>query len=202
MGRPGPHPEPPDDLAQRRLPLLRAERSWLRIHRLIHAPLFFGRSGNNRFDAPAREYGVLYAASDEHCAFIETFGHATGVRFITATNVRAYGLARVEISRPLSLVDLTGAGLAHLGADERLCAGDYAVAQRWSLALWQHPARPDGLYYRSRHDPSRLCVALYDHVEGVLATTHLGGLADPARADRLADLLATYRFGLIDNTAD
>src|SRR6478735_5682570 len=48
-----------------------------------HDPLFFGRSGLNRFDAPAGEYGVLYAGESVECAFIETFGSATGIRAIT-----------------------------------------------------------------------------------------------------------------------
>jgi hypothetical protein len=136
------------------LPLLVGVGPWLRIHRLGYEPVFFGRAGKSRFDAPGGEYGVLYAGVDAHCAFIETLGHETGVRVLNDIDVRMRGLARIETRRPLRLVDLTGAGLAHLGADERLCSGDYSVAQRWSLALWQHPARPDGLYHRSRHDPS------------------------------------------------
>ncbi len=131
--RPGPHPEPPIDLAQRPLPLLSTDRIWFRVYRLQHEPLYFSRSGNNRFDSPAGEYGVLYLGQDEHYAFVGTFGHATGVRFVTMTALRARGLVRVEVRRPLRLVDLTGPGLAHLGADERLCAGDYDVpsAGRW-----------------------------------------------------------------------
>ena len=112
----------------------------------------------------------------------------------------ARGLARIESNRPLRLVDLTGAGLARLGADERLCAGDYDVAQRWALALFRHPERPDGLYYRSRHDPSRLCIAIYERAQAALTAARLGGLAGPALATQLAELLDTYRFALVDDT--
>ena len=36
------------------------------------------------------------------------------------------------------------------------------IAQRWSRALWEHPQQPDGIIYRSRHDPSKVCAALFD----------------------------------------
>jgi len=199
--RPGLHPEPPEDLLQRPLPLLSTDHPWFRIYRLQRPPLYFGRSGGNRFDPPAREYGVLYVGEDERCAFIETFGHATDVRFVTVTALRTRGLARIEVRRPLRLVDLTGPGLARLGADERLCAGDYAVAQRWALALSQHPERPDGLCYRARHDPSRLCAAISHRAAKALKVVRLGSLADPANVPLLADLLDTYTFGLLDDTA-
>ena len=198
---PGPHPEPPLDLLQRRLPLLVSDHPWFRIYRSRQAPLYFNRSGDNRFDPPAREYGVLYVGEDAHAAFIETFGHATGVRFVTVTALRTRGLARIEVRRSLRLVDLTGSGLARLGADERLCAGDYAVAQRWALALLRHPQRPDGLCYRARHDPSRLCAAIYHRAAKSVKAVRLGSLADPASAPLLVDLLETYAFGLLDDTA-
>lgn len=197
--RPGPHPAPPADLAERPLPLLHSTRSWFRIHRAEYDPLYFGRSGSSRFDLPNGESGVLYVGNDAHCAFIETFGHATGIRLVTRASLQARGLALVEPGRALRLVDLTGPGLARLGADERLCAGDYRVAQQWSLALHQHPEQPDGLYYRSRHDPSRVCAALYERAGHVLTTHRLGSLADRRHRLRLAEILDTYGFGLLDD---
>jgi hypothetical protein len=108
--------------------------------------LGFRSFGKNRFDAPQAEYGVLYAGKDIPCAFIETFGRDMGKRFVTEAELRLRGLARIEIASPLRLVDVTGEGLARLSADGRLCTGDLAVAQRWALALYHHPARPDGIY--------------------------------------------------------
>lgn len=198
---PGPHPEPPADLDQRPLPLLHTTQAWLRVHRLEYEPLFFGRTGRYRFDAPAGEYGVLYAAGDAHCAFIETLGHNLDVRIIDLRDLRARGLTLLEVSRPLRLVDLTGPGLARLGADGRLTTGDYTVAQRWALALWRHPDRPDGLVYRSRLDPSRLGAAIYDRTADALTAVRLGGPADPTHARLLAVLLETYGFGVTDEPA-
>ncbi len=85
--------------------------------------MHFGRSGDNRFDAPDGEFGVLYAGKDERCAFIEVFGHATGMRFVEQSELAARGLARIAPRRPLRLVNLTGEGLARLGADARLDLG-------------------------------------------------------------------------------
>lgn len=112
--------------------------------------------------------------------------------------LQRYALARVESSRPLRLVDLTGPGLARLSADERLASGDYLVAQRWALALHAHSERLDGLYYRARHDPSRFSVAIFDHAADSLTVQGLGSLAAPSNAALLTDLLETYGFGMGD----
>lgn len=196
--RPGPHPDPPPDLSQRQLPTTVSSGPWFRFHRIGREPFHFGSSGHNRFDAPTGEYGILYLGSDAHCAFIETYGQATGINIVTARELAGRCLSRVEALRPLTLVDLTGPGLAQLGADERLCAGDHSVAQRWALALWTHPSQPDGLYYRARHDPSRFCVALYERAGDALCVIRQGSLLEPGQVALLANILDTYAFGLLE----
>jgi hypothetical protein len=52
---------PPHDLNERELPIVRLEGPWLRLHAAGREPVFFGRTGLNRFDDPEGEYGVLYA---------------------------------------------------------------------------------------------------------------------------------------------
>jgi hypothetical protein len=197
--KPGPHPGPPD-LSGRRLPLRTVHQPWMRSHRAEHHPVWFGRTGDNRFDAPDGSFGVLYLAGDAHCAFIETFGHghAGGHRFVTADALRARALSTVAFPAPLRLVDLTDTGLARIGADMRLCAGDYEVSQAWSAALWGHGDRPDGLYYRARHDASRFCAAVFDRCEPGIAATRLGSLAERRHRALLAELLDAYDFGLLD----
>ncbi|WP_437593755.1 RES family NAD+ phosphorylase [Sorangium sp. So ce1000] len=194
----GAHPDPPLDLATRPLPVALFRRSWFRIHWLALDPLHFGRSGDNRFDPPDGEFGVLYAGKDAQCAFIEVFGHATGMRFVEQIELAARGLARIAPRRPLRLVNLTGEGLARLGADARLTSGEsYRAAQRWALAIHDHPRRPDGIAYAARHDPSRICAALFERASVELEVTQLGSLADPAHAALLARILDTYKFGLV-----
>lgn len=197
---PGPHPEPPQDVARRKLPIHSSDGPWIRSYGLHYDPLHFGHTGFNRFDAPAQEFGIMYCGCDEEVAFAETFLHDPGsqTRVVAMSDIGKRGRALVEASRPLRLVDLTGEGLSQLGADARLCSGDYSIAQRWSLAFFRHPDRPDGLLYRSRIDPSRLSVAIYDRARQCLTVSALGSLADPAHHAVLARILSTYDVGLLD----
>lgn len=190
-----PHPEPSAALASRKLPLVRLRGPFSRIHRQKLAPLHFGTSKLNRFDAPNGEFGVLYVGQDILCAFIETFGHATGVRLIDHTELEARALAEITVTRPLRLVDLRGSGLARVGADAALTSGlDYGLSQRWSRAFHDHPQVPDGIAYRARHDPDRTSIALFDRVAPLARAEPRGALdSDDAR---LAGLLDTYDFGL------
>ncbi|CAN5760150.1 hypothetical protein BH23CHL2_BH23CHL2_06930 [soil metagenome] len=134
---PGPHPDPPSDLSTRQISLIHDQYIWYRLHRSEHSPLYFGRSGLNRFDAPEGEFGVLYLGDSSHCCFVETYGRSDrgDHRIVTGQELRARRMSIVEFSRQMGLVDLTGGGLARVGADNRLGTGDYRVAQRWARAL-------------------------------------------------------------------
>lgn len=197
---PGPHPPPPPDLADRPLPLRTWQAPWLRVHRAVRDPLHFGRSGNNRFDDPTAEFGVLYVGADFEGAFVETFGRvvADAPRLVSGRALGDRLLTPIEFDPPLRLVDLSGPGLGRLGADARLCAGDYRAAQAWSRALWAHPDAPDGLLYRSRHDPSRLCAAIYERA-AQRARVRLGvSLVALDLRSHLAAVLDLYGLGLVD----
>lgn len=194
--RPGPLSPPPATLANKDIPTIAHAAVLYRIHSLDKAPAFWGRTGRNRFDAPAGEFGVLYAATDSHAAFIETFGDVQN-RTVTVNSLAVRGWARVEPSRELRLVDLTGPGLARIGADERLCSGEHDVAQQWSRALWAHPTVIDGLLYRTRHDPSRVSVALFDRTSPAVTVAADGGLMDLRHLPLLGEILETYQFSII-----
>jgi hypothetical protein len=159
--------------------------------------MYFGRSGQNRFDAPHGEDGVLYLAADVRGAFIETFGRDHARTAIDWYELHARTISEITTSRPLRLVDLTGSGLTRIGADGRLATGAYDLSQRWALALHEHPDQPDGLLDRSRHDPERLCAAIFDRAAHALAATSSGSLTDTHNAMLLADILDTYDYSLI-----
>jgi hypothetical protein len=192
----GPLPLPPANLDDQDLRVLEHRATLSRIHRIDQDPAFWGRTGRNRFDAPAGEFGVLYAATDEYGAFVETFGDGLS-RTVTVKSLAARGWSRVEPRRDLRLCDLSGPGLAQIGADERLCSGEHEVAQQWSFALWRHRQSVDGLYYRARHDPSRMSVALFDRVAPVVSIVRDGGLIDDRHQALLAAILDTYQFSLL-----
>jgi hypothetical protein len=204
LSLPAPHPAPPVDLADHLLPIRDIASPWFRSHRADLGPIYFGRDRTRgRFNDPLGEYGVLYLGFDEFAAFIETFGAsrtATGPylvnNVITEGEVTVRCLCAIRSSRSVSVVDLaSGQGLSPLNADARLGAGEWSISQDWSRAFWEHPSRPDGLLYRSRHDPARLCLALFDRAGDALSadcTTNL--LADRVR---LAAILDHYGYALV-----
>jgi hypothetical protein len=194
---PEPHPDPPLDIQRRRLPLTETSGPWIRSHARGYGPIFFGKSGRTRFDAPAGQFGVLYVAADIHGAFIETFGRRLGLTLLGMHDFAARELSTITTIRPFRLVDLTSAGLSMNGADSRLSSGSYDLSQRWALAFHEHSDQPDGILYRSRHDPSRLCAAIFDRASDALTATSLGSLADPHNTALLAELLDAYDYSLI-----
>jgi hypothetical protein len=88
------------------------------------------------------------------------------------------------------LVDLTGAGLAYMGADTRLSAGEHRISQLWSRAFFDHPSRPDGRGRAGRDTGYRRAIALFERNEHDLWATSLG-------FDVLGRILATYRFAVL-----
>jgi hypothetical protein len=189
------HPQPP---ASFRLLVVRAPWEWCRIHALTADPIHFGRDARHRFDAPSGEFGVLYVAKDAHGAFIETFGHATGVRFVTERELGARGLGAIAASRPLRLADLRAEGLARMGADAELTSGpNYDLSRRWARAIHEHPRKPDGILYRARHDPARMCAAIFDRAQSAITCRRTGSLRARHHRTLLAGILDTYKFGLI-----
>ena len=192
---------PPDDLGERELPIVEGRGPWLRMHPIDYDPVFFGKTGRGRFDDPEGEYGVLYAAEDAFGAFVESFGRAPGRNIVSWQKLRSRPLSRIgpaETDASLRLVDLTGAGLARLGATAVVSSGPYTAAQRWSRALYEHPGRPDGLLYRLKYDPSRKGVAVFERAAG-MGSEFFGTLIAPEHAKLLSAILDEYGFGLIDS---
>ncbi len=141
---------------------------------------------------------MLYAGTTEACAFIETFGEPLDFPFVTRAQIDARKLSEIELLKPLRLVDLCGSNLRRVGADARLFAAHHSVAQRWSRALHDHLALPDGIRYPARHDPDEFAVALFDRARrsgrAHVATETLGATSQRAR---LARLLDRYGLGLV-----
>ena len=164
---PGPIPEPPADLGDRRLPLLEiAGATWYRGHRVEHGPIYFNRV-RGRWSDPEQTFGALYLGVAPECSFIEAFNQqirrsSWGV-FVSERLLAAGCLCPVTVAHPLRLVDLTtGPQLRTVGADNRICDGPHDVSRRWARAFWAHPDRPDGIQYRSRHAPELFSIALFD----------------------------------------
>lgn len=199
--KPGEHPEPHADLAARSPLLYKLEEGTViyRLHRADRDPLYFGKTGDNRFDAPDGSFGVLYAGEDEYCCFIETCGQVTGVPSVSGAYLDQRQVAEMTVTQSMSLIDLSASGgLARIGADGRLMDGSHAVAQRWSAALRKHPTNPAGILFRARHDPAKSAFAVFECPGDVFRVTSRGSLRDPRNLKLLGAILDHYNFGLID----
>ncbi|MCC0179365.1 RES family NAD+ phosphorylase [Waterburya agarophytonicola K14] len=195
--KPGLHPPPPLDLDRRELPLksFAAATIFYRVHKSKNDPIYFNNSGGGRLDTSE---GVLYLGIDEYVAFRETIGRFNKYRLISSEELEKRRMTEVKSSHALSLVDLTAEGLTLLDADNRLFTGNYKIAQQWSKAIQDHPSKPDGIYYRSRHDPSRFCIALYHQVQidSPLQVVKTNNFFSTQYSNKLDNILNKYRYGL------
>jgi len=137
------------------------------VHDDRRDPIWFGPAAGagpyGRFDVGAGEFRVCYVGLAPAAAFAETFLRNPGQRVLDRTLLGSRALSTLTGLRPLSLVRLHGPGLARVGATAEVTHGRaYELARAWSLALWAHPAHPDGILYNSRHDDDELCAALFD----------------------------------------
>lgn len=190
------HPEPGIDFSKTALPIKVLKSDLFRIHRSDLNAKFFGRTLKNRFDASDCSYGVMYLGLDEYCCFIETFGQQTGDNFVTIEELSVNSLASIKLSRELRLVDISGAGLARVGADNRLTTGAHALSRRWSRAFHDHRDYVDGIYFRACHDPDRSSIALFERAQNSIIVTKSIKLLSPDVAFILTDILDKYNFAL------
>ena len=99
----------------------------------------------------------------------------------------------------LRFADLVEPGsLSRIGADGRLLTGSYKISQQWSAALRNHPARPDGIRYRSRRDPAKIAYAIYECPSSTFSVSEHGSLMEPKNRSRLNRLLQLYHVDLIE----
>ena len=203
-GNPGDHPLPHSGLHAQAplLFVLRAGAVVYRHHRSDQSPVFFGKTGNYRFDDPRcpdkTSFGVLYTGEDPHCCFIESCGSTTGQPTVSGAYLAAREIAILELTEELRFIDLASSGgLTHVGADGRLLTGSYTVAQHWSAALRTHPSRPDGIRYLARHDPTRVAYAIFERPRSTFKIGSMGTLMAPANRALLNSILSGYNVALI-----
>jgi hypothetical protein len=170
----------------------------MRIHAQARKALWFGPTCGqppiHRFDDTAGRFRVCYLGTTLEVCFAETFLRHPPVRILALDDLAGRSVATVEVRRDLRLVPVNGSSLARLGATAELATGsDYALSQLWSRLLWEHSDQSDGILYRSRHDDSALCVALFDRARDALAVVGDCSLAEDSK--QLARLLR--RYGLV-----
>ena len=192
---------PPDWLAGASLPLtVFATGTLLRIHREDRSPLFFSPGPDcpptGRFDSATGRFGVMYLALTFEGAFAETVLRNPARRLVAMGEIAGRSLAFIAAARPLRLVQMHGAGLQRLGADNAVTTGPYEPCGLWADALFAHSDAPDGIAYASRHDPEQVCVALFSRPDLALETTH-ESLALTDLSTAVAAVLRRYGKGLV-----
>ena len=128
-------------------------------------------------------------------AFAETCVRVAGDRVVEQSVVEEKSISEIRVIAPLRLLSLHGPGLARVGATSAVASGSHDDARVWSRAIHDHPAVPDGIAYRSKHDDDEICIALFDRARERIAAA---GAAQPMMMDRsrLAELFARYGLGL------
>jgi hypothetical protein len=199
--KPGRLPAPPVDFAGRTVTIVEFDKPIFRSHSSSRHPVFYGKTGQYRFDAPDGSYGVLYAGADMFCAFIESLIKNPNSRVVTTAELKNKAIAELKGERALRLIDLTQSGaLVRIGADSRLFSADREAAQLWSKALHDHPALADGLLYPSRLDPVRQAVALFkDRAPKLRELSRQTWYAPGPQRRLLAQIAEHYKIELVEN---
>jgi hypothetical protein len=189
-------PPPPIDLDSRRLPLKRLQNLIYRIHRPDFPCLYFGKNSSGRFDDPLGQYGVLYGALQPEGAFVEVFLRRLSLMLIRESDLKERILSSIAC-KTIQCVDWTGAGLRKVSCDNRISTEKpYGTAALWSRAFFTHPQKPDGIIYRSRHNPQFKCVALFDRVRPKLSLKSSEPLMTGTRRDWTINQVAKYGLAI------
>jgi hypothetical protein len=160
---------------------------------------FFGPT-NARFDhhdLPPRVQtrGILYAAREPTTCLAEAF---QATRVIHRAR-RAPWLVAFDLSRAVSLLDLTGTWPTRAGASMAIGSGQRPRARRWSRAI--HAAYPavEGLLYGSSMHANAPSVALYERARTAMpaAPVFHRALSDGALLPRLDAAAARLGYRLV-----
>jgi hypothetical protein len=159
-------PLPPADLHKRTPTTIKLAVGDV-VHRFytgIYDPIYYDRGRDGRLNAPDDSYGVLYVSRGPEGAFAEAFLRRPGLTQIPADLLAAKAYARLRVLRPITLVKLSGTGLAKVGATAQVVHGGkpYDNPQAWSGKLFDHPGGFDGIAYNARHDDEALCYGLFE----------------------------------------
>jgi hypothetical protein len=137
-----------------------------RVHRTAHHPIFFGPGPGApptyRFDSASGAFGVLYIALGFAGALVETLLRNPRRKMVAQADIEERASSVVRCRRDLRIVRMHSAGLQILGLDNSISTGPYEPCGVWADALWAHPDAPDGLAFRSRHDPDQICLAIFE----------------------------------------
>ena len=156
------------------------------------------RFSDPRRRIPANRFGVLYLGSTLKVCFVEAVLRDQGDGRIVDLPIDESDLAKrsyavVEVMSALSLIDLRGDGPLRMGIPSDVARGSkQSLARKWSVALYDHPAQPDGISYASRLN-GETNIALYDRA---IAKVRARSVTPLLKEPGLARVLSELRIGL------
>lgn len=195
-GPSGAAPSPPGWLAASPLPIDEIPPGQVlhRIHRSSLHPIFFGPGAgmapSNRFDSASERFGVLYVGMSRRGALAETILRNPQRLMVAMAGITDRSASQLVPRRTLRIVRMHGTGLQAIGTDNAISTGPYEPCGLWSDALWDHPDKPDGLAYQSRHDSGEICLALFEREDMGLTVSAARPLS--AMLAEVAALLDSY----------
>lgn len=139
--------------------------------------------------------GILYAATSGVTCLAEVF---QDTRLIDRTH-RQPTLVAFEPTRPLTLLDLTGAWPTRAGASMVINSGTRGRARRWSRTIYDAFPGIDGIQYSSSMHANAPCIALYERAADAMpaAPTFHRALLDPALLSVVRNAAFTLGYGLV-----
>jgi hypothetical protein len=161
-------------------------------------PLGYGKSPS-RFSDPRRRieanrFGVLYLGQSLKVCFLEAVlrdqrDGTLGSLPMQEDELRSRRFAEIEVGTSLRLVDLREDRAVVMGIPSDVHrASRHALARAWSVALYEHPAAPDGIIYPSRLN-GHTNLAVYDRAVAKLRPVRIRNLlAVPELTTVLDDL--------------
>jgi hypothetical protein len=169
-----------------------------RVHRSALDPLWFGPGARaaGRFDDPDLRFGVCYLGETPGVAVLETLVRGAARCVVDRAEWASRSVTRVRLARKLRMLQFEGERLPEFGIGaDRAHAGTYGECQRLSAEVHATLPRLDGIQFRSRWDPSRLCWALFDRAASRIAGTDP---PEPLDGGALGDeVLETYPIVLV-----
>ncbi|WP_345840432.1 RES family NAD+ phosphorylase [Sphingomonas oligophenolica] len=157
------------------------------------------RFSDPRRRVPDSRFGVLYLGSSLKVCFLETILRDDRDGVVGDVEVEEKELddrlyAEVRVRDSLRLLDLTGDGPVRMGIPSDVLRGSQqALARKWSVAFYDHPAAIDGILYPSRLN-GQTNLAIYDRSVLKLEPLRSHNLK---RAPGMADLLDYFFVALI-----
>ncbi|HEX8360108.1 MAG TPA: RES family NAD+ phosphorylase [Longimicrobium sp.] len=173
-----------------------ASRVLWRVHQTALGALWFGRSRRYRFDDPRRLFGVAYLGESPAVSVLETLVRGWARCAVDQQEWEARSVSRVHLAEKLRMLQFEGDKLPVFGVGvERASAAGYAECQRLSAELQHAHPELDGIQYRSRWDPTKLCWALFDRASHKIARADP---SEPLAGSAIGDeVLDSYRILLV-----